>query len=1715
MEHFILSILFLVLTTGCKCLADNRFFISAPGVFHVGVKEKVFVQMGNSYFNQPVNIFLEHPTVRNTRLTEKIPVPHKENEHIQTVELMINRDKYFQLTPKRERHYVHLVAESPSFGRKITKVFISQHRGYIFIQTDQPIYNPTKTVKYRIFTLDHTLRPHEETFHLSVINAAGNRVIKYLLKAKGGIYQGNFQIPDVSKLGTWKITAHYEHDEANKASREFEVKKFVLPSFEVNIAMKQSYILLNDEHISFTISARYSHGEKVRGAYHCQFGFLEKDPVSGQNGKPVYIGGLEITGSVQNGDEPTVASLRIVDLQLQLQKQNLTLSKLQQRGAQLYLGVFVTNILSGEIQGDEVHLPIVPHKYTMDLSQIRSNFLPGYPLDVRVLMRHPDGSPAANVLVKVNVSSSTEEYQADTTDKEGTVMMIFNIAVVDQITLHVSADDLKQSKVIQRATSPSNSFLYLSVSHKVYSVGQSVPIEYTTVNGPGSGYIYYMVLSRGILVDQGKLRFGISLKQTLPVTHQMVPFFRLVAYFYDQNGNIIADSAWVDVHDDCEIQVEVKTEGQAKPTTQTKVHFKLNNRNAKVAMLAVDKAIYALKANNKLTAKQVFSAMQSYDLGCSYGGGSTPASVLTDAGLSYFTHSESEWKKGLSCNTRSTRQTRDIDLEQEMMTLKSNFSDEKLKECCVHGFSLIPMKRTCVERARRVSLVEENTLCSEAFLRCCLEGERLRQKKAQEDARKGLGRTVSSEEIEQFFLENASRNIRRLFPPSFEFREFDVNGEKSHEIILPDSITTWEIQVVTVSADTGFCVVKPTEIKASQDIFVSLRLPYSVKKYEQLSISPVIYNYGQDTIHFAVKMEQTEGLCSPGSATATTFVNFTLGPESSQLVSFSAVPMVDGPIPIKIQLYDIGDVDKGGWRDAIEKTLNVLSEGMEKSVEETKVFKLDGKSASTFIIDGSLPEDRVPGSGSNIFVSAEGSGFGSSYARNLLSPAKVKNLLRMPTGCSEQTSSALTFTVLALRYLDLSDQWFDLPADARDQALQYVQHGPARVMDHKQDDGSYVPYKKVKPSTWLTAFIVKVLSLVAQRQSDFLGEQSSVAKIIPEEEIRHPVRYLMSAQSTDGSFPDLNPVIHIGILGGDDQVAAITAFVTIALNRSLEFLTPEERSQAVASISRATTYLQQHFQDLTHPYAVAITAHCLAFCLPSGTDHSSAWSKLQTFAVEGKNGCLLWTTNHSPENKKYADAITIETTAYALLVAVGLGKTEWAEKAACWLNTQENYWGGFRSTQDTAMALEALGEYELKRSGSPEASLRAEFTTEGRSNVIHLNLENKKDKVEQDLKKFAGENIKVEVTGTGETKLKVMKVYHLLEPKDTCEQVSIRVTVQGAVKYTAEVLENYEDYEDYYDTEDKEVRVTRSAIEWFDAHSRHRRALDNDLNSDKELKYEVCVSHSRHNNLTGMAIADITLLSGFEVETDDLDILKDGSEGYISHYEVSFGRVIIYFSRLFDEEECIDFRATQTVPISLLQPAPAVFYDYYEPNRKCTVFYSAPQRSKLVSKLCSEDVCQCAERPCHIIQSTFKSERGQRGKVDKRLQHACFFPTVDYAYMVEVLNISMKGNFELYGTNVIEVLKSHGDVMVDENSTRVFAKRRHCTGQLEVGKQYLIMGKDGSTTDSNKKMQYLLESNTWVEKRPSDEECKKSANARACEKFNSFTQGYKGDGCRQ
>lgn len=1553
------------------------------------------------------------------------------------------------------------------------------------------------------------MRPQSEVIRVSVINAGGNKIQKFNIQSIDGIFSRNFVIPDISEPGVWKIVAHYQRDEKNAVIREFTVQKFVLPSFAVTIQPERSYYLVDSEEFSLTVTALYSYGEHINGGLHCRFGMrLEEKEGSDQPSDPIkFIKGLEEVASINGIAQVTIKTSRLRDKLL-----NSTLEDWARVKAKLYIGVTVTDIKSGEVQEGEISVPIVLNPYSVDLSRTRSHYTPGAGLDVQVVVRLPNGLPAKGVHVQIEVSKSHKKSQSANTDDEGIVSLPFNLETTSSsISVEVTVEGNKYTKTVHPAQSPGGSFMYLTVPRDVLLPGQSLPISFNIISETSViDMVYYMVFSKGEIKTWHAIKAEQVLKIHLDIRPEITPSFRVIAYYYDPSGNIIADSVWVDVQDVCEGTIKVTTEKKdSLPGEMATLNIDLGGQTAKVALLAVDKAIYALNTQNKLTPKQVFASMQSYDLGCSYGGGENTTAVFNDAGLAFISSSktsQSQMRRGLNCESGFRRHSRSIDIQKMMVDKELTYEEAHLQTCCRHGFTLIPMKRTCEERAERVSRTEDSD-CVKTFLDCCLHAENLRKLKNKEDLKK-YSRSSAFEDLEDFF-DNSIQHIRLSFPPSFEFKEITVDSKKEYKLATPDSITTWEIQAVSLSQSHGICVAEPVELRVFKPLFVSLRLPYSVKRYEQLSIVAVIYNYGNNKRDLAVAMKEVKGLCSPSAKSS--YISVSVDAKSSVTVTFSAVPMITGEIPVLIQVLD---TDFKDGVDAIQKMLLVVTEGVEKREEETYVINLNGRSETNFQLNGEIPNGTAPDHTTNLFVKIEGEVFGEATALPLLSPSKVGHLIKAPSGCAEQTMMRMSPTTMALRYLDKNNLWHQFPPGARDAALNFIEQGYIRILSYrKSTDGSYGAWIDHPSSHWLTALVVKVLSLVAERQEATLRQRGSPEKIVSEKDISVSVKYLMGQQNKDGSFTDPHPVIHRDMQGGiqgEEGGVSLTAFITIALNHSLPNM-DEEVEDVKESISRATKYLLSRVDTLKNPYAVAITAYCLAVCLPESerTLAKPIWMQLKNLAME-EGECKVWRSNgrtHLP-----AQAFTVETTAYALLTALAHKDFEVADQAACYLITQENFAGGFKSSQDTIVALEALAENALSRPEPTPTKLAVQFSTPRHSRVENLALEKRGERVETELKTFVGHAINVKISGQGEAKMKVVKAYYMLEPEAKCNDVSISVNIEGKAEYTDEIHGNYDyDYDEEGDGEGEKRKkrdIPQSAIEWFDARSRRRRDTGQSSDSENTVMYHICVRYGLGRNATGMSIADITMLSGFEPVIDDLNKLKDLSDRYISHYEATYGRVILYFEKL-QSPECVDFKAIQKVPIGLVQPAPATFYDYYEPGRRCTVFYSAPKRSNMVSTICTGDVCQCAEKPCFKLKKTLEMDV----TTVHRLTFACYEHNVQYGYIVLVDDIAVQNNFELYSTTVQQVLKITQDKDVDIGDSRVFLKRRGCKDKLEKGMVYLIMGNDGSTTDSNGQMQYLLDSNTWVEEKPDKGKCKATTKQTYCKQFHTFLRDYQTTGC--
>lgn len=64
----------------------------------------------------------------------------------------------------------------------------------------------------------------------------------------------------------------------------------------------------------------------------------------------------------------------------------------------------------------------------------------------------------------------------------------------------------------------------------------------------------------------------------------------------------------------------------------------------------------------------------------------------------------------------------------------------------------------------------------------------------------------------------------------------------------------------------------------------------------------------------------------------------------------------------------------------------------------------------------------------------------------------------------------------------------------------------------------------------MTALVVKVISMIAERQLMAVGQQGRESRFVPLNEIRLSVGYLLSVQESDGSFGDPYPVLNRNVL---------------------------------------------------------------------------------------------------------------------------------------------------------------------------------------------------------------------------------------------------------------------------------------------------------------------------------------------------------------------------------------------------------------------------------------------------------------------------------------------------------------------------------------------------------------------------------------------------------
>lgn len=364
------------------------------------------------------------------------------------------------------------------------------------------------------------------------------------------------------------------------------------------------------------------------------------------------------------------------------------------------------------------------------------------------------------------------------------------------------------------------------------------------------------------------------------------------------------------------------------------------------------------------------------------------------------------------------------------------------------------------------------------------------------------------------------------------------------------------------------------------------------------------------------------------------------------------------------------------------------------------------------------------------------------------------------------------------------------------------------------------------------------------------------------------------------------------------------------------------------------------------------------------------------------------------------------------------------------------------------------------------------------------------------------------VQGTGRGTLAVVQMYRTMKKDESyCDLFHLRVTVEGELEYK---MSNKEEmFDDYYnyDAEEDKKDEPMSSIEWFDLRSRRKRQVLEEPKKESSLIYTVCVGMKK-NNSVGMVMVDISLLSGLMPNIKDLEHNVKGSERFNDHYETHHNKVFLYFAKITEAEECLQFGADQVVPMGLVQPASAVIYDYYSPEKRCGIFYTAPLKSPMISKLCNGDVCTCAEGGCPKLKVTFSKDM----KHNTRSSYACYNPTVDYVYVIKIINSSRDEVFMYYTTLITDVLQIGMDSGIQKDVTRQMIQRLSCD-ELELNSeaQYLIMGQDSAISVLNNDGQhfrYVLNNDMWIETIPEEKKCKATTSRSACFFLNEFLKQH-------
>ncbi|VDI12906.1 CD109 antigen [Mytilus galloprovincialis] len=953
-----------------------------------------------------------------------------------------------------------------------------------------------------------------------------------------------------------------------------------------------------------------------------------------------------------------------------------------------------------------------------------------------------------------------------------------------------------------------------------------------------SGTVY--IFSKGTIVQQGIFAMKrLSRKQTIRVTHKMTPSFRILVYYVRRYGEIVADAVTM------EFDKKIVEPGQA-------VNLKVKaDPGSLVNILAVDKSVLLLGNANDITANNVLTKLQGFT--------STPVPLFR------------EWDSIGSV----------ADSGVDSKTVFTNSGVFIATDCLLIGHK---------EFEQSVQYYVSPMVPPAAFGPGSGNGD------GNGGPSDGTQAVLAQKDVSKSLASPSRKRVRFLETWLWLNTTTNRNGVASLKSLVPDTITQWIATSFVVNPQSGLGVAaESAKIITYQRFFMRFELPYSAIRGETLILQITVFNYRNEDLKVHVNLNKNvnltfvdvKGNIVVPKATAWTKILF-VPKDTVKSVYFPIIPTKIGST-----LLD-ASVRSTAAADAVQRPLLVKPEGIRENYNIPVVIDLRRKRKFSAKVRITFPDFVIPDS-QFIKISVIGDLIGTTLAG-------VEDLLRMSYGCGEQNLVRFVPNVFISVYLKSTNR---LTNDIKDKVDRYLSAGYQRQLSYAHVDGSFSAFGKSDRygSTWLTAFVVKSFA------------QAALLTYIDPNVMRKAVRFLINNQIKEtGEYKEKGVVYQKSMQGGSaSSAASLTSYVVIALHEALTRkqipddaikTTQESIKDAVSFIirileNRTLIAKNNQFELVFATYALTLVDARISRTLlrqierySSRKDGTKFW-KLTDDAANMIQPYVRWTP---PKTK--VRALDIEMTSYVLLIYNIRKDITNGVQVVKWLNKQKNPFGGFISTQDTVIAIQAITGFAEK---TFVEQLNAVLTVKGDS--------------------WTGHTFTVDNTNS--------LVLHSVDAPRSIQQISIDCAGSGFLMSEVAVFFNVPE----------ELRKPA-----FD--------LNTTVLNDSVLGFrlKLCFSWLRGGNST-MGYMEIALPTGMEADMESMNTTR--TYGLYKKREASSDHLNLYFDWITTKEMCVEINIDRVNLVAKQKPVPARLSEYYEQSNEVIRMYE----SNVLSQASAEDVC--------------------------------------------------------------------------------------------------------------------------------------------------------------